>query len=70
MIFMGLQIQVKKTQCTVFGIIPDNYILCQDLGLKWDQQFKLLGVVFDGTLSNMDLNLDLKLLEIRSAIKN
>ena len=30
----GLQIQVKKTQCTVFGTIPDDYILCRDLGLK------------------------------------
>ena len=50
----GLQIQVKKSQFTVFGTIPDNYILCQELGLKWDQQFKLFGVVFDCTLSNMD----------------
>ncbi len=30
----GLQIQVKKTQFTVFGTIPDDYILCRDIGLK------------------------------------
>ena len=66
----GLEIQIKKTQCTVFGKVPENYILCHDLGLKWDQQFKLLGVTLDGTLSNMDINYDLKLLEIRNTIMN
>ena len=49
--------------------IPNDYILCRDLGLKYDQQFNLLGITFDGTLSNMEINFDKKILEIRTAIK-
>ena len=58
----GLQIQLQKTQCAVFGKIPatDN-VLCAEFGLKWDQNFKLLGIKFDGTLSNIETNYDEKI---------
>ena len=41
----------------VFGHIPnDNYKICNHITLKWDQNFKLLGVEFDGMLENMFSN--------------
>ena len=65
----GLKIQMQKTQCIVFGRIPAaNYKLCEDLNLKWEQNFKLLGVEFDGMLSNMDKNFDIKMREINDVI--
>ena len=41
----GLQIQNKKT--VVFGKIRNDNVLCSDLGLRWEQEFKLLCVLFD-----------------------
>ena len=64
----GLQIQVSKTQCVCFGNVPINNILCPELGLRWNQDFKLLGVNFNGTLNDMDSNFDLKINEIKSVI--
>lgn len=41
----------------VFGHIPnDNYEICNHISLKWDQNFKLPGVEFDGMLENMHSN--------------
>ncbi len=66
----GLQIQMQKTQCVVFGKIPPtDYVLCRELGLKWDQNFKLLGIKFDGTLSNIESNYDEKIDDIRTVMK-
>ena len=66
----GLQIQLQKTQCVVFGKIPAaDYVLCTELGLKWDQNFKLLGIKFDGTLSNIGTNYDEKINDIRTVMK-
>lgn len=64
----GLQIQISKTQCVCFGTVPINNILCPELGLRWNQDFKLLGVNFNGTLNDMDSNFDLKINEIKSVI--
>ena len=66
----GLQIQISKTQCVVFGKIPENYKLCPELGLRWEQDFKLLGVNFNGTLQNMESNFEIKLIEIKSVIQH
>ena len=56
----GLKIHLTKTQCVVFGHIPnDNYEICNHISLKWDQNFKLPGVEtveFDGMLENMHSN--------------
>lgn len=66
----GLKIQMQKTQCIVFGKIPrGNYKICPDLNLRWEQDFKLLGVNLNGTLSNIDENFSLKMNEIRGVIK-
>ena len=65
-----LQIQLQKTQCVVFGKIPaTDYVLCTEFGLKWDQNFKLLGIKFDGTLSNIETNYDEKNNDIRTVMK-
>ena len=61
----GLAIQKKKTQCVVFGRVPDGNIkLCPDISLKWSQEFELLGVKFDATLDKMDRNIEEKIIEM------
>ena len=43
----------------VFGhITNDNYEICNHISLKWDQNFKLPGVEFDGMLENMHSNFE------------
>jgi len=67
----GLKIHLTKTQCVVFGHIPNvNYKLCEHLSLKWDQKFKLLGVEFDGMLENMSINYETKIKEMRYIMKS
>jgi hypothetical protein len=67
----GLKIHLTKTQCVVFGYIPNvNYKLCEHLSLKWDQRFKLLGVEFDGMLENMNINYEIKIKEVRYIMKS
>ena len=43
----GLKIQLEKTQVIVIGPVPHNYNLCPELELNWQQNFTLLGVVFN-----------------------
>ena len=65
----GLKIQLEKTQVIVFGAIPDgDYKLCPDIQLKWEQSFTLLGIQFDPSLNNMQLNIDKKIEEIAKTI--
>ena len=66
----GLQIQISKTQCVVFGKIPENHNLSPELGLRWEQEFKLLGANFNGSLRNMEINFEKKLVEIKSVIQH
>ena len=67
----GLKIHLSKSQCVIFGNLPiDNYKLCNHIKLKWDQNFKLLGVEFDGMLENMNANYEHKLKEMRSIMKS
>ena len=67
----GLQIHLNKTQCVIFGLIPNGeYKLCNHISIFWEQNFKLLGIQFDGLLENMDVNYYDKLREIRAIMKN
>ena len=67
----GLKIQVEKTQCIVYGKIPPgDYVLCNEIKLKWEQDFVLLGINFNPSLENMESNLEKKLDEIESVMKS
>ena len=67
----GLQVQKQKTQATVFGKIPDgNLRLCNDIELKWSQDFELLGIKFNGDLSNLRFNIELKMRDIDRTINH
>ena len=66
----GLQLQKKKTQVDVFGRIPPgNLNFCSEIDLKWDQDFTLLGIIFNGELNNIVKNCrdwqNYKLLEVQ-----
>ena len=53
-IISGLKIQVEKTQGIVFGPMPEgDRRLCHDITLTWEQDFTLLGIQFNPSLSNM-----------------
>ena len=61
----GLQLQKKKTQVCIFGKVPNgNLNICPELDLKWSQEFELLGIKFNGTLSNLEINIESKMSEI------
>ena len=67
----GLQLQRKKTQVCVFGKIPvGNLRLCRDIDLNWSQEFELLGIKFNGDLTNLGDNIGKKLNEIDRIIAN
>ena len=58
-------------QCVVIGLIHNgDYKLCNHISIRWDQNFKLLGIQFDGLLENMDANFYKKLKDIRAIMKN
>ena len=67
----GLKINTSKTQVVMIGDIPnDNYVLCNELGLKWAQEFRLLGVDFDAKLLDMNVNYDKAVEKIVKIINN
>ena len=44
----GLEIQISKTQLTVFGKKPQGgYKICEEINLQYKSDFKLLGILFD-----------------------
>ena len=65
----GLKISVTKTKAIWFGKAAEyTHRLCPDIPLIWDNKFRLLGIDFDNTLSNMERNFDLKMEEIRNLL--
>ena len=44
---------------TIFGCKDTDPLLCEELGIKWCTNFKLLGLWFDQTLKDMNTNYDL-----------
>ena len=43
----GLEIQLQKTQITIFGKKPENINICPEIKLQRRSDFKLLGIQFD-----------------------
>merc|ERR1712015_316351 len=67
----GLEIHLGKTQVVRFGKDPMSMKkLCPDLGLQWEQEFKLLGVYFNATTLNYDVNFKMKVDEIIKVAKS
>ena len=68
----GLKINVEKTKAAWFGNLHDLDIqLCNDLGLQWVRDFKLLGLRFNNNLENMsEINLAEKVAEIKKLLNN
>ena len=65
----GLKISISKTKAIWFGTgYNKTEVLCPDLKLDWDTDFRLLGVDFDGNLEKMDRNIDTKIDEIRKLL--
>ena len=52
----GLKINLSKTYISIFGKELKEPKFVQELKLKWCTNFKLLGIYFDVTLSNMQIN--------------
>ena len=66
----GLRINLGKTNLTVFGRKVDKPNFVDELKIKWCIEFKLLGIQFDCTLSNMQINYENALNAIRSEINS
>ncbi|MCP3679187.1 MAG: hypothetical protein GY782_02550, partial [Gammaproteobacteria bacterium] len=58
-VLSGLKVNRGKTMLTIFGCKQSNTELCKDLGIKWCTEFKLLGLLFDQNLENMEKNYSL-----------
>ena len=54
----GLKINLGKTYLTIFGKQYRKPRFVDELEIKWCVEFKLLGIHFDSTLSNMHTNYD------------
>ena len=52
----GLKINLSKTYIAIFGSVIAEPKFIQEMKLKWCTSFKLLGITFDVTLSNMQIN--------------
>ena len=66
----GLHANLDKTHVMPIG--PDSdprRILCPDLGLKWTDSFKLLGLEITSDLGFLNLNMEKKLIQVESLIK-
>ena len=67
----GLEIHRGKSQVVKFGYQPWLYNnLCQDLGLLWEQSFKLLGVHFDANSLDFSRNIQDKIVEMNECANN
>ena len=66
----GLKINLGKTYLTVFGILTDKPKFISELGIKWCTEFKLLGIHFDSTLSNMHVNYEKAIESVRREINS
>ena len=54
----GLKVNRGKTYITIFGSRFGKLVYVDQLGIKWCSSFKLLGITFNQTLSNMECNYD------------
>ena len=62
---------INKTTAVWFGSYHDSNIkLCQDLGLKWASNFKLLGILFNNFLENMEINVTECLDQLKKLLNN
>ena len=67
----GLKISYSKTKALWFGSKNGSEeILCPDLGLKWDNKFKLLGIEFDSNLDNTLTNFNDKIMKLSKVLGN
>ena len=61
----GLKVNRGKTQLTIFGKRLAKPRLVETLNIKWCTSFRLLGIQFNNTLSDMDSNYDKGIKEMR-----
>ena len=67
----GLKISVSKTKAIWFGSGATNqYHICPDLTLDWDNKFKLLGIDFHNNLVGMECNHESKVREMKRIFNN
>ena len=69
----GLTVNHGKTMLSIFGCKDSDPQMCEQLGIKWCTNFKLLGLWFDQTLEDMNTNYDLakkKVLAVANSWRN
>ena len=60
---------IDKTHVIPIGLITDPAeILCPDLGLNWTSSFKLLGLEIDSKLEKLQVNMEKKIIKVKSLI--
>ena len=65
----GLHANIDKTHVIPIGLITDPAdILCPDLGLNWTSSFKLLGLEIDSKLEKLQVNMEKKIIKVKSLI--
>ena len=52
----GLCVNKSKTHTSIFGMSLGKPRYIEQLGIEWCTDFELLGIMFDQTLSRMDIN--------------
>ena len=59
-----------QTYLTIFGKIHRKPTFTEELKIKWCTSFKLLGIHFDITLSNMQINYEKAVESVRKEINS
>ena len=67
----NLSVNLEKTSAIPFGNICDYELtLCNDLGIKWEKEFKLLGIYIKNNLENSEDRMDGYMIEISKLLNN
>ena len=67
----NLSVNLEKTSAIPFGNICDYELtLCSDLGIKWEKEFKLLGIYIKNNLENSQDRIDDYMIEISKPLNN
>ena len=65
----GLHANLDKTHVIPIGMITNTEeILCPELALNWTSSFKLLGLEIDSKLEKLQVNIEKKIIKIKSLI--
>ena len=67
----GLKANLEKTSAIWFGSMRNSDLkVCENLNLTWTKSFKILGVILNNSLDNLDLSIQTNIKELKKLLNN